>query len=229
MKLKQITAALLLAACTLSCGCNNGGESGSKGPVTAGIVTEPGVTGYVEGTLHNVNVKYDAPVGNFAVNGKSDYKLVIGKTNNSKAAGFIAMHVLNATKAKVDIIEYSQDLVIDENTKYIVIGCEDKFVELGGEVPTYETIGVSGYRLSPWRRRPRRAAHSFLYVSRVCQGCPLPAGGRASRILPSARSPRAASARSGRNPCPSVLRLRSGPTSTEGSPLCRRQTPRRCQ
>ncbi|MBR1974972.1 MAG: DUF4838 domain-containing protein [Clostridia bacterium] len=147
MKLKQITAALLLAACTLSCGCNNGGESGSKGPVTAGIVTEPGVTGYVEGTLHNVNVKYDAPVGNFAVNGKSDYKLVIGKTNNSKAAGFIAMHVLNATKAKVDIIEYSQDLVIDENTKYIVIGCEDKFVELGGEVPTYETIGVSGYQI----------------------------------------------------------------------------------
>ena len=104
MKIKQCATALLLAACTLACGCNSGsGSNGTKGPVTAGIVTEPGVTGYVEGTLHDVNVNYDAPVGDFAVNGKCDYKMIIGGAAMAKCGGFIATHVANATKARIDI------------------------------------------------------------------------------------------------------------------------------
>ena len=145
MKMKRITASLLLAACTFACAC--GDKGGSGGPVTGDVVTESDVKYYVEGTLHDVNVDFDEPVSDFVVNGASEYKIVTPKLNGSKGAGYISEQVLKATGAKLEVIEDISSVTVDENSKYILVGCEDLYVQMGGEMPDFDTIGVSGYKI----------------------------------------------------------------------------------
>lgn len=145
MKMKKITASLLLAACTFACAC--GSKGGNGGPKTGGVVTESDVSQYVEGMLHDVNVDFDAPVADFVVNGKTDYQLVYDNSRSNKAAGFIVEHVNKATGAALTMIQGTSSIEVNENTKYIFIGCEDLFVEMGGALPSYETLGVAGYQI----------------------------------------------------------------------------------
>ena len=145
MKLKRITASLLLAACTFACAC--GDKGGSGGPVTGDVVNEPNINQYVDGTLHDVNVDFDAPVSDFIVNGKTDYKIVSGRSNSAKGAGYIAEQVYKATGATIEIVDDLANVTLDENSKYILVGCEDLYVEEGGEMPDYDTIGLAGYKI----------------------------------------------------------------------------------
>ncbi|MBQ8429896.1 MAG: DUF4838 domain-containing protein [Clostridia bacterium] len=151
MKIKRLTAWLLLAACTCATACVSDKKDSSDGAATntpvTGVVTESNVH-YVEGTLHDVNVDFNAPVSDFAVNGKTDYKVVSGDSTKGMATGFIAQHIGKGTGAPISTL-YLADLTenVDENTQYIFVGCEDLFTQLGGEIPTYEKIGEAGYQI----------------------------------------------------------------------------------
>ena len=86
MDIKKLSTTLLLAACTLVCGCNPGNTDDSNqggNNVLGGIVNEPNNVQYVEGTLHDVNVDFDTPVSSFASNGKTNYKIVSRDTETS--------------------------------------------------------------------------------------------------------------------------------------------------
>ena len=151
MDIKKLSTTLLLAACTLVCGCNPGNTSDSNqggNNVLGGIVNEPNNVQYVEGTLHDVNVDFDTPVSSFATNGKTNYKIVSRDTETSRAAGFISGHLLNATGATFEVVDLADVPAVDLNTQYVFVGCEDMFVQqFGGEIPTYDIIGVAGYQI----------------------------------------------------------------------------------
>ncbi|MBO5027519.1 MAG: DUF4838 domain-containing protein [Clostridia bacterium] len=146
MKFKKLTASLLLAACTFACAC--GDKGGSNGPATQGVINEPTtLTGYVDGMLHDVNVDFDNPVSDFAVNGQSAYQVVAGSMNSTKAAAYVVENVKRATGAVLAMVEQADVTEVTDNTQYIFVGCEDLYKELGGEMPDYDTIGVSGYQI----------------------------------------------------------------------------------
>lgn len=153
MKIGKIAAVLLAAACTFASACAPANAGGTNnGPVTGGVVTEPNNTiGYVEGTLHNVNVDFNSPASeSFVKNGETQYKILYGGIKSSRAASYIGTNVATATGARLEITEIAEDSEVDlndANASYILVGCEDLFVQAGGEVPTYETIGVSGYQV----------------------------------------------------------------------------------
>ncbi len=152
MKIKKLALSLLLSLCAFATAC--GSNKGSGGPTANGVVNEgEKLTHYVDGTLHNVNVDFDMPVSDFVVNGKTDYKIVLGKAavnkKASKTAAFVAEHIYKATGAQIEYVDGDtlDKTTVSQNTQYIFIGCEELFVELGGEMPTYEEIGVSGYSI----------------------------------------------------------------------------------
>ena len=146
MKKRNIAISLLLAACTFACACTD--KKGAGGPTTGGIVNEfENMPHYVEGTLHNVNVDFNAPVSDFLVNKQTEYKVVIGDSTKGKAAGMITQRVAQATGAQLPSVSVADITNVDENSRYIFMGCEDIFQEQGGELATYEEIGVSGYQI----------------------------------------------------------------------------------
>ena len=146
MKLKKIAVSLLLAACTFACACGGSG-GGVAGPVTGDIVNDDNNFNYVEGMLHDVNVDFDAPVADFVVNGYTDYQIVYGTAKAGKAAGFIRTHVSGATGGEITVTDQLPTQV-NSNTKYIFVGCEDLYVELGyGEKPAYSVLGLGGYEI----------------------------------------------------------------------------------
>lgn len=167
MKMKKLTASLLLAACTFACACGSD-KGGDNGPAAGGIIVESNDTKtYVEGTLHNVNVNFTTPVSSFVTNGQTNYKIVIQNTTTGngattgKAAGFIAEHVNKAADTSIETIELTDDLEITENTQYIFVGCEDKFKTVGGEMPAYPEIGIAGYQIKNYGKNVFINAYSL--------------------------------------------------------------------
>lgn len=112
------------------------------------ITENENATNYVAGGLHDVNVDFNNPVSEFLANQKTDYEIVVGSANKSKAAGYIASQVYEATGIKINSIDGVDKIsTVTDSTQYIFVGCEELFAKLGGEVPTYEKIGVSGYQI----------------------------------------------------------------------------------
>lgn len=163
MKVKKLIISLLLVASMLMCSCkqpeNVGGDSSASGttPTVNGVVEESTeLTHYIEGTLHNVRVDFDAPVADFVVNRTTNYKIVNGITTGNKnpnlAAAFLVEHVFKATGASMDIIETSELNIndINTNTNYIFVGCEDTYQKIVGAMPSYDILGVSGYQIQTY-------------------------------------------------------------------------------
>lgn len=144
MKIKKFAASLLLAACTFACACGDK----SSGPKTGGVIIEPEpAVGRVEGTLHQVNVDFNSPVSDFVVNGQTDYKVVIGGDDRAKASGLLTEHIYKSAGAKLTVIELEEVTEVNDSTQYIFLGCEEFYQSLGGEMPDYDTLGVSGYQV----------------------------------------------------------------------------------
>ncbi len=158
MKIKKLVISLLLVASTLLCSCGKIDDEGILGPKANGVVDESAeLTHYIEGTLHNVHVDFDESVSDFVVNGTTDYKIVNGITAGNKspnlAAAFLVEHVFKATGASMNIIETAALNVnaINPNTKYIFVGCEDRYQEIvEEEMPSYDVLGVSGYQIKTY-------------------------------------------------------------------------------
>ncbi|MBR2321467.1 MAG: DUF4838 domain-containing protein [Clostridia bacterium] len=151
MKIKNAAICLLLSICTVMCACTPDNQDST--PETLGTLNESNEGHhYVEGTLHNVNVNYNAPVSDFVVNGHTEYKVVIGGTNSGKAAGLMMEHVNKATGGDLQSIEISQlsSDMVSQDTKYIFIGCEDLYREKVGEISSYDTLGPSGYQIATY-------------------------------------------------------------------------------
>ncbi len=153
MKMKKLVISMLLVASTLLSACGKK-DNGGSAPTANGIVDEVTQTHYIEGTLHDVNVDFNNPVSDFVVDRATEYTVVNGLTAGNKnpnlAAAFITEHVYKASGASMKIIETTELNVgdIDQNTKYIFVGCEDLYkAKVGGDIPTYDEIGVSGYQI----------------------------------------------------------------------------------
>lgn len=101
----------------------------------------------VEGTLHDVNVNYDAPVGKLAENGTTEYKIV-SPSRFGVAAKFLAKHLSDATKANFTL-EIADDADVATG-KYIVFGLND-VVRSVLTVPEAEMLGDQGYYIKTMR------------------------------------------------------------------------------
>ncbi len=99
---------------------------------------------YVEGMLHDVNVDYENPVADLAVNGNCGYKVVIGDDTTREASMFVLSRINEATGAFVDKKEMD-DVTITTTSKYIVFGAD--LSEYGLTMPGFDTLDVSGYRI----------------------------------------------------------------------------------
>ena len=150
MKLKRfISAAMALTMCTGLVACDKTG--GNKGGLpSADIIVNDKAEHKVEGTLH---LGWDTvrDVGRtFVQNGATEYKLVIGDTQNAdiiKAANYISANVMNATGA---LMSWEEEPVWSDGAKYIVVGNEKTVGELmsaANVTITEENIGTSGYQI----------------------------------------------------------------------------------
>lgn len=149
--MKKITslllAALLAAPMALAaCGDKSTADSKPKTPFTETTDNYH----YVEGTLHDVNVNYNAPVAPFAVNGKTDYKLVSNGTDSGEGSSYVVARVMDATGAMIATENYTDNLNVTMDSKYILFGCTKQFEEAGLVMPTIEKIGVAGYYIKTW-------------------------------------------------------------------------------
>lgn len=145
MKMKKLTASILLAACTFACAC---GDKGSNGPTTGGVVTEPEhFVHYVDGTLHDVNVDFNTPAATIIENGTTNYKIVTSTPDTFTPAGYISQQFSKATGVSMPVIASDEIEGIDQNTQYILIGFIEVYANLGGEVPTHDTLGPAGYQI----------------------------------------------------------------------------------
>ncbi len=159
MKIKKLAVSLLLAACTLGCACGDKGNGGNNAPTAGEVVTETvSPIAKVEGTLHDVNIDYSAPVSDFVKNGQTQYKVISGSNSTGKGAGHIVEHIYKATGKSITPTELKEIATYDETTekytlnlsdndRYIFVGCEDVYQANGGVMPSYDTIGVSGYKV----------------------------------------------------------------------------------
>lgn len=95
----------------------------------------------VDGTLHDVNVNYDAPVGKLSENGKTEYT-VISSSKYSVASKFVSKHLTEAAKADFSL-EFAEDCNLSAG-KYIVFGIND-LIKSVITVPEAEVLGTQGY------------------------------------------------------------------------------------
>ena len=160
MKMKNLTALLLTAFLALPvalAGCDKGqnnssvGESASEGVENSSVnaFEEDQVNHYVEGTLHDVKVNFNNPVSDFVTNGKTEYKVVADEEMAMEASTYVMSKVLDGTGAML-AQEDASTLTVTENTKYIIFGCAEEFEAAGLTMPSYETIGISGYYIKTW-------------------------------------------------------------------------------
>jgi len=133
--------ALLLIVFTFT-GCNGGGDDSGGKTGRDDIKTVTDVKAHkVEGTLHEVNVDYDAKIGKLSVNGKTDYT-VVSPSEFGVAAKFATKHLSAATKATFPLeIADNCDL---SSGKYIVFGVNG-VIESVVNVPGPDVLGEQGY------------------------------------------------------------------------------------
>lgn len=143
---------LLLSLCLLvptvtACKKNNdkNNNNGNKnGGYTNALTEEENKYAHVDGTLHEVNVNFDAPIGNFVVDGASDYSLVQASTLAKEAVSFVFGKVVEATGTSLQRVE-AGNATITKESKYIVFGAT--LSDFGLTMPEYTTLNVSGYRI----------------------------------------------------------------------------------
>ncbi len=163
MKMNKIISLLMAAFLVLPtiAGCNLGKDGTSStssdnsssengGGNIVNALEESKVPHYVEGTLHDVKVDFNNPVGPFATNATTQYKVVANDDATLEAATFVMGKVMDATGAMLSKEEDLEAVTITKDTKYIIFGCRDKFEEVGLTMPTFEKIGVSGYYIATW-------------------------------------------------------------------------------
>lgn len=95
----------------------------------------------VEGTLHDVNVNYDAPVGTLSVNGKTEYT-VVSVSEYGVASKFVTKHLSAATGANFPL-EFAEECNLSAG-KYIIFGLND-LIKSVVTVPDADVIGDQGY------------------------------------------------------------------------------------
>ena len=79
-----------------------GGDSTSSGNQNSSVINayeEESNQHLVEGTLHDVNVDFDNPVGAFVTNAMSAYKVVASGDDTTEAATYVLGKVLDGTGA----------------------------------------------------------------------------------------------------------------------------------
>ena len=156
MKLRNKILTILLSGLMVfsvfSVACNNNSEENpDPTPVTPTVnATSDFKYNYLkEGTLHNIKVDFDNPVGDFVKNGQSNY-VIIYNTQSRDYAQFLQKMITKCTG--VSLPAYMRDhydeatLVSDLNSAnpdkyYILLECEDLFT---GEIPALSVLGVSG-------------------------------------------------------------------------------------
>ena len=95
----------------------------------------------VEGTLHDVNVNYDAPVGMLSGNGKTEYT-VVSVSEYSVASKFVTKHLSAATGANFPL-EFAEECNLSAG-KYIIFGLND-LIKSVVTVPDADVLGDQGY------------------------------------------------------------------------------------
>lgn len=147
-----ILALVLCVSCTFCAGCKNKkngegrGEDGEQTTIAKPVnpIRDP-EHHYVEGGLHKVNVTQSER--SFAVNGVSDYKILLGMYDDelAQSAAFLQKHVQNATGARLTIEYYNAaTTVFNADTHYIVLHCPELFAAAGLTMPA-DKIGQTGY------------------------------------------------------------------------------------
>lgn len=125
-------------ACKNNNNTSGGGSSDGGNDTPAADVTAH----KVEGTLHDVNVDYNKPIGNLLTpSGAADYT-VVAPEKFAVAAKFITKHLSAATKADFKL-EIGNSCDLDDD-KYIVLGLNDVITEKV-TVPEYSVLGNCGY------------------------------------------------------------------------------------
>ena len=97
----------------------------------------------VEGTLHDVNVNYDVPVGTLSSNGKTEYA-VVSTNEYIVAAKFVSKHLTAATGANFPL-DFSEECNLSSG-KYIVFGLND-LTKSTIAVPEASVLGDQGYHI----------------------------------------------------------------------------------
>ena len=151
MRIKKFVS-LLTAAClsgiiamsAVSCGKNNDSTGSSEVKIPSAIApSEADSAHYVTNSLHDVNVDYDKPIGEFIKNGTTEYKIVGGNWQTSGAISLIQRQTSSATN--VSIAETSSGEV---GGKFIFVGNDAAFEKAGLSLPEYSKLGVSGYKVT---------------------------------------------------------------------------------
>ena len=158
-RILTIVMALLLTICAFACGkpssestkdsesvkesaSESVGESSNKpsGPIS--VVTPAEV--HLQNNLHKVTVtETNKP---FVVNGESDYIVVIPEDASAelvKAVNYFVKYIEKATGCELPVREVS-GLSYNSASKWIAVGCTDKFKNAGLQMPS-DDIGNKGY------------------------------------------------------------------------------------
>ena len=148
MKKRKFLICAVATAIALSslfgCGGNkeSGGSSLPSDKIPEAVApAEDYKTHKIDGTLHEIDVDYESPVGKFAENGRTEYKIVAPSAYVS-AAKFVAQHLNAATGAAFEtVIADNYDL---SSGKIIALGINDT-IKSAVTVPTNDVLGNRGY------------------------------------------------------------------------------------
>ena len=99
--------------------CKN--DNTSKDSDDAKTVTDV-KTHKVEGTLHDINVNYNEPVGTLSANGRTEYT-VVSASGYSVASKFVSKHLSAATGVNFPL-EFAEECNLSAG-KYIVFGLNE--------------------------------------------------------------------------------------------------------
>ena len=118
--------------------CKNDNTSDDSGDVKT--VTDV-KTHKVEGTLHDVNVNYNEPVGTLSANGRTEYT-VVSVSGYGVASKFVSKHLSAATGVNFPL-EFAEECNLSAG-KYIVFGLNE-LIKSTVTVPEAKILGDQGY------------------------------------------------------------------------------------
>lgn len=140
-KFLSVLCAGILLLFSASCGGNTQ-SSGGNSVLPVGTVEEP-EQHFQSRNLHKISVTPSSRT--FINNGKSDYIIVTeAGTHAEKAANYIAQCLEEASGVLLPVRVGSEGLSYSENSKWIVVGCDDLFLTAGLSMPE-EDLGLTGY------------------------------------------------------------------------------------
>ena len=139
-----LIASTIMFSCTLglsACKPNSGGTSGTKNKIPDAVSTVDDVNAHiVEGTLHEVNVDDERPIGSL-VNGSQAQYTVVSPEKYTKAAMFIVKHLSGAVGVSFSS-EVSDSCNLNSG-KIIALGTQDVAQKVN--VPSADELGNQGY------------------------------------------------------------------------------------